>query len=200
MKYKLTCFIVLACLTTRGFAQEIDVTNVTRVTLLNPGLSYETRIGKLQTLYLQAFMNTSSYSDYSNSMGFDYEFYFDPAVTAQYRYYYNGDKRLQKNKRTEMNSMNYVAVIGETVFSKMPMNSSYLEETSRRAVSRLGVAWGLQRNFEKRFSLDLNLGLGYLFANGTTYDMTGAKVKKSASQATMVGQLNIGFWLNKRKS
>jgi hypothetical protein len=178
-------------------SQDVDVTNVAKVTILNPGLSYETRVGKFQTVYGQAFMNISASYSYSSSMGSSSEFYFDPAATLQYRYYYNGMKRMEREKRTETNSMNYVAVLSEVIFSKVRLSDDYFNETSRRGITRLGIAWGLQRNYKQRFSLDLNLGLGYMFAKGTTYNFNGELKTKMITMPALIGQFNIGFWFSR---
>jgi hypothetical protein len=50
----------------------------------------------------------------------------------------------------------------------------------------------LQRNFEKHFSVDLNLGLGYLSSKETIYTTRAETV--NVGQLTFLGQLNIGFW------
>lgn len=199
MNSKLMCLSILLTSFFSGFSQDVDVTNVAKITILNPGLSYETRVGKFQTVYGQAFMNLSASYSYSSSMGSNSEFYFDPAATLQYRYYYNGMKRMEMEKRTEMNSMNYVAVISEVIFSKMRLTNDYFDESSRRGITRFGIAWGLQRNYKQRFSLDLNLGLGYMFAKGTTYNYSGQLTTKTITTPTMMGQFNIGFWLNREK-
>ncbi len=71
-------------------------------------------------------------------------------------------------------------------------------ETNRRAINTFGLAWGFQRNFQNRFSLDLNLGGGYLYTKATTINDAGQFISKNAGQFTTVGQLNLGLWLNKR--
>jgi hypothetical protein len=199
MNPKLICLFILATASMVGSSQDFDVTNVAKVTVLNPGLSYETRVGKFQTVYGQAFMNISASYSYSSSMGSSSEFYFDPAATLQYRYYYNGMKRMEREKRTAMNSMNYVAVISEVIFSKVRLSDDYFDESSRRGITRLGIAWGLQRNYTQRFSLDLNLGLGYMFAKGTTYNFNGELKTRTITMPAMIGQFNIGFWFNREK-
>jgi hypothetical protein len=96
--------------------------------------------------------------------------------------------------------MNYLAFISEFMASKAAIADGYLNEDNRRLISRLGIAWGLQRNFEKRFSLDLYLGFGYLISNGTTYNSGGQRIKRNITMPALLGQLNLGIWLNKRKT
>lgn len=200
MNCKLICLsILLSCVLTGYSQQQTDLTNVTKVTILNPGVSYEARIAKFQTIYVQGFMSTSGYFSYSEALGTNAAIYFDPAVDIQYRFYYDGIKRFEKEKRTEMNSMNYVAVISEIVFSKRRLTTNDIDEANRRAVSRFGIGWGFQRNYTRHFSLDLNLGIGYQFSKGTGYNYNGQTTTRNISMLTGMGQLNIGFWLGKKK-
>ena len=186
---------------TNCFCQDnevVDITDVAKVTFFNPGISYEKRIGNLQSLYAQVYMATSFAIGYSSSLGNTSYIHFDPAITLQYRYYYNFKRREDKGKRTEMNSLNYMAGILVTIFSKGSISSSYVTERDRRAINVFGVAWGFQRNYPKRFSLDINFGPGYLYTRVTTINNTGQLMTKNAGQFTTVGQVNLGFWLNKR--
>lgn len=202
MSFKKILFFALLFISINCLSQdknEIDITDITKITFLNPGLSYEKRIGKFQSLYAQAFMNVSAYFFYSSSQGTSAGVHFDPALTLQYRYYYNAVKRQEKGKRTEKNSLNYISPIFSTVFSKARISSSHYAENNRRAINKLGLAWGFQRNYEKRFSLDLNLGLGYLFTKASLPGATGQTITKRVGKFTTQGQLNLGFWLNKVK-
>ncbi len=175
---------------------EIHTENVTKITFLNPGISYERSIARLQTLYAQVFMNTSATFSYSSSLGNNTKIYFDPALTIQYRYYYNGKRRFEKDKRIEMNSMNYFTTVFEGVLSKRPFVTG-IEENNYRLINSLGLAWGFQRNYKKHFSLDLFFGLAVLFAKSTrTYPRT---FQENVTQLAPMSQLNIGYWLNKRK-
>ena len=146
-------------------------------------------------------MNTSAYFSYSSTFGTNGGVYFDPALTAQYRYYYNAVKRAAKEKRTELNNLNYVGGVLQTVFSDAVIADGDVKQKNRRPINSIGVVWGIQRNGTKRFSLDLNLGIGYLFAKGTRYnEIAGATYSSPVSQLTVPGQLNLGFWLNKKNN
>ena len=202
MQFNRTPLFLLIFISTNCFCQgktQPDITDVTKVTFFNPGFSYEKRMGKFQSLYAQAFMSTSFAVGFSDALGFSSSIHFDPAFTLQYRYYYNSAQRQAKGKRTEMNSLNYVSAVLQTVFSNVNISSSYLPEEKNRAVNILGVAWGFQRNYKKRFSLDLNLGIGYLFTTATTTDNGGQNNTRNVGQVTTTSRLNLGFWLNKRK-
>ncbi len=176
--------------------RETVLQDVTKITLINPGLSYEKALGNFQTIQLHAFMNTSAALGYSSALGWSGELYFDPAFSAQYRYYYNYSNRLNKGKRTAMNSLNYFAGVYQGVFSKAPVLTDNPEQQKRRGIHTIGAVWGLQRNYRSRFSLDLNLGLGYLFAKSTEL-RNGIPVESNYGTVTVPGQINIGFWLNR---
>lgn len=179
---------------------EGDVIDLFKITLLNPGISYEKRIGKFQTIFLQAFMNLSATKN--SIFGSEtYEYFFDPALTAQYRYYYNYGRRNDKGLRTSMNNLNYFSPVYQVFFSKIPF-SYYTVPVRRRPVHAVAAVWGMQRNYNKlRFALDLNIGPGLLFASTKYSEYQGGPEKTiSQSQFTLYGQLNIGFWLNKSKS
>ena len=196
MNFKEIWFLILFFAGNNCFSQDksqADIVNITKLTFLDPGISYEKRIGKLQSLYFEAFMSISGSIGYSDALGNTSTFYLDPSLALQYRYYYNSEKRQSKGKRTDMNNLNYFSAIIETVFSKRRVSSNYFEERDHRTINTIGLVWGIQRNYKSRFSLDLNLGPGYYFTKATV----GGTIHVSGF--TTIGQLNFGFWLNKRK-
>jgi hypothetical protein len=176
------------------------ITDVTKANFFSPGISYEKRVGKFQSLYAQASAALSGYLAFSGDSGPGTRsgLYVDPALTLQYRYYYNSARRQAKGKRTEMNSLNYAGIIFETTFSTASLSADYLTEDKRRAINLVGAAWGLQRNYKKRFSVGLNLGAGYIFAK-TKAAITGQFVNKNIGKPTSLGHLTLGFWINKRR-
>lgn len=153
-------------------------------------MSYEKSIGPLQTLQAHAFINTSFSFNYSLALGSGWQLYFDPGLSVQYRYYYNYKARQRKGKRTEMNSMNYIAPMFETILSKNRIDMGYPIEKSRRPIHTAGLVWGLQRNYEKRFSLDLQLGAGYVFTKVTAQG-TDENVKFKVGNFTTIGGLKL---------
>lgn len=193
--------LLFSVLSINCFSQDKEsrqVTDVTKVTFLNPGMSYEKSVGTSQTVYGQAFMSTSFDASYSSTFGFNSSINFDPALTVQYRYYYNYNKRQQKGKRTERNSLNYLSAAFETAFSKNRVSDFQYIETSRRPINTVGVVWGFQRNYKSRFSLDLSLGAGHLFTSVTRIGPADEPIKDYYGRFTTLGDFNLGFWLNKR--
>lgn len=201
MYFTKAVYLLLLTISINSFSQQKDqpdITNITRATFFSPGISYEKRVGKFQSILGNAFVATSFSFSYSSSLGTNSDISFDPSLALQYRYYYNNRQRLAKSRRTEKNSLNYMSVIAETDFTKNSISSSYLVEEDRRPVYSIGVAWGFQRNYPKRFSLDLNLGGGYVFASNTKLNEFGQPVKVNSGRLTSIGNLSLGFWLNKR--
>lgn len=194
----LICASILFSLSsTAQESNEVDVTDVSKVTILAPGFSYEKRIGKFQTLHLHAYAALGASYMYSDALGSEFDFSIDPALLFQYRYYYNAKKRVRKERRTDMNSMNYFAPTYQMVLSKQRISTDQYMESSRRPINTLGLVWGMQRNYPKRFSLDANVGLGYLFAKTTVPGFNGP-VSSHDGNVTLLLNINIGLWLNKK--
>ena len=163
MSIKPTLFFLCLLIINNAFAQsrnEPGVVNITRISFLSPGISYEQKIGRFQTLYGRVFLNPSGYAGYSSTLGTSSHLYLDPAITIQYRYYYNALRREAKGRRIDMNNLNYFAPVFKTTFNA---------ENSQRSIHKTGIVWGLQRNYRRRFSLDLNMGVGYNFRQGRSY-------------------------------
>ena len=180
------------------FSQDVktaDVTDITKANFFDLGISTEKRIGSSQTLYAQAFLSTSIYIGYSSSFGNTSSVDIYPALTLQYRYYYNGPRRQEKDKRTEMNSMNYIALVSEATF----YNENAYGQNKSRVQKVFGTAWGFQRNYPKRFSLDINLGIGYAFGKKLVISGVDDYSTISFGDFTTLGQVSLGFWLNKKK-
>ena len=200
MKNKL---ILIALLFTAGSAlAQFDndgapTQNVSRVTFLSPGLSFEKSIGLTQTVLLHAFISPSYEFSKSDALGTQSRFYLDPTFDLYYRYYYNAPRRSDAGKITTLNNMNYFAALGEVIFSKRPLGGSY-ESAEVRLLKKVGVVWGLQRNFPSRFSLDFCFGPGLMFGEATYMDEVGNYYKKNVSRFTPVAQLTLGLWLNRR--
>ena len=199
MYFNRTHFLLLMLVSITCFSQDDgsnDVRDVTKATFLDPGISYEKRIGRLQTLSLQALLSSAIYIGYSDALGNTSSINFYPAVASQYRYYYNAGKREAKGRRTEMNSLNYMGALAEVSFYKptIPVDG----EDEIRTLQTLGIVWGFQRNYPKRFSLDLNLGIGYAHTKETIVDDAGHYASRSVGKITNIGQIAFGFWLNRR--
>lgn len=192
-------FFFVLSISSFGQDNEGDLTSVVKITLVNPGISYEARVGRLQTIYAQVFMSASTRVTETIEHGVVYDLYIDPALALQYRYYFNLKARENKKKRTKMNNLNYISPAYEVVFSELPVGN-YDLPVERRPIHRLGLLWGMQRNYKRRFALDLNLGPGFLFTTTTYTDIDSQQFTRKESTFILMGQINLGFWLNKRKA
>jgi hypothetical protein len=195
-------FLLVCAASMHAFCQQSensDIRDITKLNFLGPGISYEKRIGRFQSLHAQAYIATSVYFSYSSTFGTDAGVFFDPAFALQYRFYYNAAKREAKGKRIEMNSLNYVGAVSQLAFYKNETITSYYPEKERQPSYTFGVIWGFQRNYLNRFSLDFNIGLGYSTTKTIVLDQEDKPVIKNAGEFAPVSQLGLGFWLNKRE-
>lgn len=142
----------------KSYSQERTTQNLFSLNLLSPSAEIEIAISPISTLDLNAGFgfayHNSSYSEES------YGFY--PGLEAQYRYYYNFEKRADKGRKTSENSANYVAGVASITSGKPIVgNLEYAEEFG----GFVGPAWGLQRVYDSGFKLNMNLGLGLGYKN-----------------------------------
>ena len=194
-----TFFFLLMLASVNCFSQDgvnTDIRDVTKLTVFGPGISYEKRIGKLQSLTLQALLSPEIYIGYSSALGNMSRIDVYPALALQYKYYYNVVRRNRKEKRTQMNSGNYLSAMTEIYFYKDRILTN--SEEDLRSSKVIGILWGLQRNYQSRFSLDLGFGLGYIFTKQTTINDAGQYINENIGEFTNIGQISLGFWVNKR--
>jgi hypothetical protein len=197
------CLLALLLFTARCFSQDSlapDVTTVTRITFLMPGVSHEARLARSQSLYVHPHLAVEAGIGWSSYFGFQAAAVADPALAVGYRYYYNMAKRMAKGKSTERNSANYVAALYDVTLTKGRLSDEHILEDRRRPVHVLGAVWGLQRNRGKRFCLDLNLGACYTFAKGTEWNNAEQKYTPvTIAKPAPYANLSLGFWLGKRE-
>jgi len=152
--------IFLAILSSIGvYAQETTTNSQFSLNLLAPSAEYELAVSDHSTIDMNLGVG---FAYHSSSYGGD-AFGLFPGVEAQYRYYYNFNKRADKGKKTSENSANYIAGIASITSGKPIIGD--LEYTDDYA-GFVGPAWGLQRVYNSGFKLNLNLGLGLGFNEG----------------------------------
>ena len=199
MRSMIIFLLVLLFATITCFSQEeTDVTNVTKLTILSPGFSYEKSVRKQQTLKLEALMVFSAYFSWSSSFGNEAGVNFNPAFGIQYRHYYNAAKREGKGKRTAMNSLNYIGAVHQSMLVKRPWYDTVSSNSKHRFLNTVGFVWGIQRNYYNRLSIDFNVGLGYVFGKDLS-SYFGHQPKGFGERYVLITGVDLGFWLNKRK-
>lgn len=173
--------------------QPESVVDITKFTLLLPGVSHEKAVGKFQTLQAYALYNLNTYSK-NNGNNIQSSTYFDPTIMLSYRYYCNYKRRVDLGRSTAKNTMNYIGPFAQVFFSKIPIGSNAYEYKSRRPVYTFGVLYGLQRNYKSHFSLDINFGVGVITGKSLNSNYSGI-TENNEMQFTIPGQITLGFWL-----
>ncbi len=131
--------------------------NLFSINFLLPSLEYETKIFNNSTLNLNL---GTGFALVGGEIHNETKFGLFPNLSAQYRNYYNLERRLSKNKNISNNSGNYFG-LHSAIYGGNPIIGD-LEFTSNYA-AEVGPVWGLHRVYNNGFKLNLNLGLGYGF-------------------------------------
>lgn len=185
-----------------SFAQDSTSTGleqVATITILAPGVSYEHPVGKQQSLFVHPHLGISAQWGYSLNLGSYGEVIVDPALSLQYRRYYNRLRRAEKGRRIERNSGNYLAGLYTISYSRNAMWEGHLTEKQRRPIHVVGAVWGMQRNGARRFSFDVHGGVGYFYTRGTEWDDNASRWRTvRGGDATLLLDFSIGLWLGKR--
>lgn len=142
--------------------QEVKNTRkeVWRVNILNPGIEYEMSTGKSSVISLGLGIGYSvsyPHSSLGDRSGFISSF--NPFFDAQYKWFYNFDKREKKSLKINNNSGNFIAARiltrGESLFG----NSNGTENID----FAIGPTWGIQRVYGEKFHFLFDLGPIYYF-------------------------------------
>ncbi|MEG0917929.1 MAG: hypothetical protein RSF68_13030 [Myroides sp.] len=160
-KYLLAAFLIAN--TTACFAQS-TLEKVGKVSLGLQGaeFSYELPLGKSLLLESAAGLGVGMEVDKDNSR---YTFYvLDPVpfVSTELKWIYNREKREAKEKNNANNAGNYAGL--QTKYSFGNNNSLALNK-----VLLTDIHWGLQRSLGTKFTLNTNVGLGYMYDFDSTY-------------------------------
>lgn len=195
MKYTLSfsfffCFIIFN--TSAQKKQSASITNVAKINLFNPGVSYEKKINSNQTLYLNAFYNPSLSLTNNGFLSNTAKFVFEPSAAIQYRFYYNIP--LRADKMNMLNSYNYVCPVFELSFSKKNVMLFNDINNKYTATNKIGALWGMQRNYKSHFSLDFNIGVGYISYNTKREISPNQFLNIQVSTIRPMGHLNLGFY------
>jgi hypothetical protein len=168
-------------------AQEKDdsrnVTSVTKITFLEPGVAQELALGKSITVMFRAGITaTLAVDEYEEEItGLLPRIFGGTSL----RTYYNFKKRNEEEKNTNNNSANYISLLG--MYSTKPLSKrTDYDQDFNNPLLNLGIVWGMQRNYPSGFSLDLNIGPGY------------ASAGKAISSFTVVGEFTLGWRLGKK--
>lgn len=175
--------ILLIVLSLTGMAQKNGRSlqkSIVTLSLVSPGLTFETAINNNQSLYFSSLMGIGYRYESINGRS-QSDFIVSPVVLANFRSYFNLDKRSRAGKSTHYNSGNYIGFMVAHQFE--PIKKSDNIFFTNESVTTLGPIWGIQRN--NTFSFGLNLGVGAL-------------ISPSQTAFGVIGGLNFGLNLSKK--
>jgi len=180
------CLLVFGLLAIGNYAQEkntIQTENIWRINFLNPSVELE--------------VPTGTYSTFSSALGIGYGggypdltsadngfiYIISPFADFQHKWFYNRNKRIEKNRTIENNSGNFVSL-------RMIIRGNSIAENVIRTSDfdfAIGPTWGIQRKYGKNFHLLFDVGPQYYFdtnGNGNIWPI--------------MLQINLGFDLKKK--
>lgn len=135
-----------------------------KINFLAPGAEYELGLSDKTTLVIESGIGLA----YAYSSSFGSDFITSPYFALQYRYYYNFNKRVGKDKNTLNNSANYISFIGGISPGYYSFADSHFIEN---VGGTIGPAWGFQRTYNSGFNLSLDLGVGYAYEEKGAMDI-----------------------------
>ncbi|MDI9337317.1 MAG: hypothetical protein QM539_02700 [Alphaproteobacteria bacterium] len=195
-------------------ATEDDIVNISKISFPDFGYSYELRVGKFKSLVGAISLNPRPQYSGFPILGDNYSINLSPTLNLSYRKYYNFNQRSKKHKRTSMNSLNYYSPILQSSYTQDnfkildihisgkdnnidPMPSTV--QSSQSFNNTIAFVWGIQRNYNNRFSLDVSTGLALINSYTKTTYTNGNTFSSNLSTVTPVIQVSLGVWLNKVK-
>lgn len=156
---KILIFTAVLIFSTLAYSQkESDLSrNLFKVNILAPGLTYERVLGDKTTFNVDVNLSFGG----TSKGGGQLKLLASPFGRAQYRYYYNLEKRLAKNKSIRVNSAAYIAP-SISYYMKPINDGSYLSDYDGLTA---GAVWGFQKTYKTGMNLGANTGLGYNFSS-----------------------------------
>ncbi|MFS4417238.1 hypothetical protein [Maribacter sp. 2307ULW6-5] len=130
-----------------------------KINLVMPSIEYEMALGVNTTLDVKAGLQPTV--DPLLPEVYD-EVAVLPALTVQYRYYYNFESR-QRNRRTIYgNAANYIAPAAAAFF---PGTRTVNNTVQSGAFGYAGIVTGLQRSYDSGFNFSVDAGAAYYVGN-----------------------------------
>lgn len=154
---KFLVIAVMVCFTSLNAQSTKNVEHgLFKVNALIPGISYELGVGKNTTFNFDFLLVPGARDDFFG----DTQFGILPGAQAEFRYYTNFQRRIQKGKNIAGNSGNYVGVVnqfflGDAILGNLEMNSSFY--------NIVGFVYGIQRTRPKGFYWGISFGPGVVF-------------------------------------
>ena len=178
IKFSKQYFLVLTVLFMGLGAQAQNTEKVWRVNFLNPGVELEVPTGTFSTFAANAGIGYDGGYPELTYGGSGFTYIIAPFVDLQQKWFYNLNKRMNKDRSTVHNSGNFIS------FRMKSKGPSIAENISRTSDFDFGVGptWGIQRSYKEKFHLLFDIGPQYYF------DTNG-----NAGFFPIMIQLNLGF-------
>ncbi len=154
-----------------------------KINFINPGVEYELGIAKNQTISLGIGLQFTA-----ASVSTEFYYAFLPTLNAQYRFFYNMERRLGKDKNISGNSGNYIAASG-TMFSSLFFIGNVDDVTG--SAGFIGPVYGIQRTYQKGFNFNMEFGVGLYFASASDFQTVDSGIGPTIS-------FSIGWVLGRR--
>lgn len=137
-----------------------------RINALYPGVSYELGAGRNSTFNFEVSVTPIAQTD--NGGEFDWVLF--PSLGAEFRYFTNMNRRVQKGKNISGNSGNYVSFLNQAFITAPILGNIEYDGP----VAYLGaIVYGLQRTYEKGFYFGFAAGPAFFTGDndpsGTLY-------------------------------
>ena len=180
MKYAIFCALFVSAFSNLNAQSDRNVEKgVFKINALPIGVSYELGAGRNTTFNFD--LNLAAGLRAGGDPGPEFGIW--PIFGADFRYYYNMERRLGKGKNILGNSGNYVSIVnkfrfGNALVGKLDFSSDYYYTT--------GVVYGIQRMRPKGFYWGASVG-------------PGIYVDQFNVNVGLIGSIRLGWVLGKRK-
>lgn len=137
--------------------------NLFKMNILSPGFSFERKVDNNKSLSLDANLSIGFALNNVNTTNSNSNFIVlaAPFFRSQYRYYYNFQRRISKEKRIIGNSGSFLAFNSSYYFNPIN-NQKYVNNYDGLTI---GGVWGFQKTYKSNINIGANVGLGYNFKN-----------------------------------
>ena len=178
--------LIFGLIATINYAQEkknISTEKVWRVNFLNPAIELEIPTGQYSTFSSALGIGYGGGYPDLTSGGSGFIYIISPFADFQYKWFYNLNKRIEKNRNTLNNSGNFLSLRFIT------RGNSIAENVNRTSDFdfAFGPTWGIQRKYGKSFHLLFDVGPQYYLDTNGIGDIW-----------PIMFQLNLGFDLKKK--
>ncbi|MFS4467138.1 DUF3575 domain-containing protein [Maribacter sp. 2210JD10-5] len=157
--------VFLSTITLKAQATKNVESNLFKVNVLAPGISYELGVAKNMSLNFEAAIIPIAESEFNE---IDFELF--PVLSGELRYFTNFSRRIARGKNITGNSGNYISFLNQAFITAPILGNIEYDEP----VAYLGgILYGIQRAYNKNFYFGVSLGPAFFTTDneptGTLY-------------------------------